>query len=111
MSDPVWAQFLDEARAHGAALAAASALAALSTTEQHRLVGAMFALRTSASLLGVEAVTRAATAAEIAVAERSSETWADLRPALAACARALTGAIDVLASPDASGARIEDTEA
>ena len=46
------------------ALAAATRLAALSTGEQHRLAGAMFALRTSAALYGVEALARAAGAAE-----------------------------------------------
>ncbi|MDB4970543.1 MAG: hybrid sensor histidine kinase/response regulator [Myxococcales bacterium] len=111
VSDPVWYQFLDETRAHAASLSAAAALAALSTAEQHRLVGAMFALRTSAALLGVEAIARAATAAEIAVAEQSAQTWLDLRAPLLACARAIAEAVELLARPDSSGARLDDTSA
>src|SRR6185503_6139037 len=93
------------------ALAAATRLAALSTSEQHRLAGAMFALRTSAALYGVEALTRAAGAAEAALTEQPAEAWGDLREPLGACAAAMRAAVDELANPDASGARLDDTRA
>ena len=110
-SDAMWQRFLAEAREQAAALSSAVALAALSTVEQRRVAGAMFALRTSASLYGVEAVARAAAAAAHALDEKSPAAWADLRAPLAACADAIAAAVAVLARPDASGARIEDTRA
>jgi len=111
MSDAMWQQFLVEARDEAEALAAATRLAALSTSEQHRLAGAMFALRTSAALYGVEALTRAAGAAEAALTEQPAEAWGDLREPLGACAAAMRAAVDELANPDASGARLDDTRA
>jgi two-component system, chemotaxis family, sensor kinase CheA len=111
MSDELWQRFLVEGRDEAAALAAAARLAALSTAEQHRLAGAMFALRTSAALLGVDALARAAAAAENALAEHDASSWSDLRAPLAACAAAIAAAIDVLSRPDASGARLDDTRA
>ncbi|HXU70089.1 MAG TPA: response regulator [Polyangia bacterium] len=110
-SDVLWQRFLVEARDQAGALAAATALAALSTAEQRRVAGAMFALRTSASLYGVEPLARAAAAAEDALSEKSPAAWADLRAPLAACADALAAAVAALASPDASGARLDDTRA
>ena len=111
MSDALWQQFLVEARDEAAALGAAARLAALSTAEQHRLAGAMFALQASAALLGVDAIARAAAAAEEALSDRGADAWLDLRAPLAACAAAMTAAIDALAHPDASGARLDDTRA
>ena len=111
MSDALWQRFLVEARDEAAALAAAARLAALSTAEQHRLAGAMFALQASAALLGVDALARAAGAAEAALTENGADAWGDLRAPLAACAAAMTAAIDTLARPDASGARLDDTRA
>ena len=73
--DELWQRFLVEAREEAAALAAATRLAALSTTEQHRLAGALFALRTSAALLGVDAIAHAASAAEASLTERGAEAW------------------------------------
>ncbi|HEY2748473.1 MAG TPA: response regulator [Polyangia bacterium] len=110
-SDAMWQRFLVEAREQSTALATAVALAALSTVEQRRVAGAMFALRTSASLYGVDAVARAAAAAAHALDEKSPAAWADVRAPLAACADAIAAAIAVLSRPDASGARIEDTRA
>ncbi|HEX6834973.1 MAG TPA: chemotaxis protein CheA, partial [Polyangia bacterium] len=111
MSDALWQRFLVEARDEAAALAAAAELAALSTAEQHRLAGAMFALRASAALLGVDAIARAAGAAEAALSETASEGWGDLRAPLSACATAMTAAVEALAHPDASGARLDDPRA
>jgi len=111
MSDAVWQRFLVEARDEAAALRAAAELAALSTAEQRRLAGAMFALRSSASLLGVDAVARAAAVAEAALRETASEGWSELRAPLAACATAIAAAVETLAHPDASGARLDDTRA
>ena len=111
MIDPAWQQFLDEARSEAGSLAAAAELAALSTAELHRLIGALFALRTAAALLGVEPMVRAAAAAEAALSERGPERWAELRAPLAGCAAALAAAVEVLAHPDASGARLDDSSA
>jgi two-component system chemotaxis sensor kinase CheA len=111
MSDALWQSFLVEARDEAEALAAASRLAALATAEQLRLAGAMFALRTSAALYGVEPLARAAAAAEVALTDRPADAWGDLRAPLAECAAAMRAAVDALANPDASGARIEDTKA
>jgi two-component system, chemotaxis family, sensor kinase CheA len=111
MIDELWQRFLVEARDEAAALAAAARLAALSTAEQHRLAGALFALRTSAALLGVDAVARAASAAEASLTERGAAAWIDLRAPLAACAAAIGAAVETLARPDASGARLDDTRA
>ncbi|MGZ3442383.1 MAG: Hpt domain-containing protein, partial [Polyangia bacterium] len=109
--DELWQRFLVEARDEAAALAAAAELAALSTNEQHRVAGALFALRTSAALLGVDAIARAASAAEAALTEHGAAAWPDLRAPLAACAAAIAAAVETLARPDASGARLDDTRA
>ena len=111
MSDALWQRFVVEARDEAAALAVAAALPALSTTERRRLAGAMFALRVSAALFGIDAVARAAGAAEAALTETTEGGWSELRPPLSACAAAMTAAIEALAHPDASGARLEDTRA
>jgi two-component system chemotaxis sensor kinase CheA len=111
MTDALWQRFLVEARDEAEALAAAARLAALSTSEQLRLAGAMFALRTAAALYGVEALARAAAAAQAALTDRGADAWGDLRAPLGVCAAAMRAAVDVLAKPDASGARLDDTKA
>ncbi|HEX4461284.1 MAG TPA: response regulator [Polyangia bacterium] len=109
--ESVWQEFLAETQETASALAAASRLAALATVELHRLVGALFTLRASAAMLGVDAIGRAATALETALSERGADDWAGLRDPLREGADALTAAAETLSRPDASGARLEDTSA
>ena len=113
MNDPLWERFVDEARDQAGALAAAASARseAPAAAERQRLAGEMFALRTSAALLGVDAIARAAGAAEAALVEREADAWRELRAPLAACAAAIAAAVGALARPDSSGARLEDTRA
>ncbi len=108
MSD-LFTLFLADFATQLVGLEAAVAGASPSLDKMRGLAGDLFALRTAATLLGIDPLGRAVAAAERALLDGSGGlAWGALQPPLLACALALRGALQSLLHADASGARITD---